>query len=456
MSHSYWKTRSLRFWIGIGMLAAIVPLAASAAASYWLLNHGVIDAFHDVSMRERSQVAALQELRVTILDTLAPVDEFLEDADPAHAAAYRRHRTLIETEFAALQKSFAGEADAALLARALEDWTVADRHATELLSMGRSRGDAQLVETMARFHGAVQGASDRLGALYAVVAEAIEEDHRSAMLYRERVVWISGVAALLSALSVAAGVVLIGRVMASSVDRLVDGAARFGDGDRAHRISIEVPPELRRVAAEFNRMIERIDETETALADLARRDGLTKLLNRRAFDEAMEEAHARIRRYGEDGALMTLDIDHFKKINDEHGHAAGDEVLRVLAQRMASAMRPFDRAYRIGGEEFAVLLPNMTMEAAAEAAERLRTAVADEAMPLKHGGAIAVTVSIGVAEASGALPPAELLEAADAALYYSKASGRNRITVVDRHGMRPYGASADPIPLAALRAARNK
>jgi diguanylate cyclase (GGDEF)-like protein len=189
-----------------------------------------------------------------------------------------------------------------------------------------------------------------------------------------------------------------------------------------------VPPELHKVAEEFNRMIGRIHDSEEALADLARRDGLTKLLNRRAFDDALAEAIARVQRLSEPIALLILDLDHFKRINDTHGHGVGDEVLRKVAEAMVADVRIFDRVFRVGGEELAVLLTGVDATAAETTAERLRQSIAAMSIPVA-GGEIGASVSIGVALGSQSSEPASLVEAADKALYRAKAEGRNRVVV---------------------------
>jgi diguanylate cyclase (GGDEF)-like protein len=157
------------------------------------------------------------------------------------------------------------------------------------------------------------------------------------------------------------------------------------------------------------------------------RDALTGLQNRRAFDREMTNETARHERYGHPFALLILDIDHFKAINDKHGHEAGDAVLRAVAGVIGSAIRDVDLAARFGGEEFVVLLPETTLEPAVEVAERLRASV--EALESTwHGGAIPVRVSIGVAAVPGCVRDARgLLRIADAALYEAKRGGRNRV-----------------------------
>jgi diguanylate cyclase (GGDEF)-like protein len=231
-----------------------------------------------------------------------------------------------------------------------------------------------------------------------------------------------------SAVAILGGVLIIGRVMSQSVERLVNGAELFAAGDRHHRIDVSVPPELHRVAAEFNRMIGRIHESEDALSDLARRDSMTLLLNRRAFDEQLTEMFARQHRFGEHFALLMFDLDRFKQVNDSYGHGAGDDVLRATARALLAELRPFDRLFRTGGEEFAVILPGSEVDAARQAAERLRKAVASH--PVNFGNTVIhATISVGVAVADLGQDSGELIAAADAALYRAKAGGRDRVVV---------------------------
>ena len=173
----------------------------------------------------------------------------------------------------------------------------------------------------------------------------------------------------------------------------------------------------------------RLRKTETALRELATTDGLTGVANRRQFLARAEEELARVQRFDQPAALLMLDLDHFKRINDTHGHAAGDAVLIAFTATVNDALRKVDCVGRIGGEEFAVLLTGCEIGDAHLFAERLRQLVADLKVSCDQQD-IGVTVSIGIASMQRAdVSPASVLERADAALYRAKVAGRNRVEV---------------------------
>ena len=158
----------------------------------------------------------------------------------------------------------------------------------------------------------------------------------------------------------------------------------------------------------------------------AREDGLTGALNRQAFDQAAEAEWSRSTRHDLPLSVLVIDLDHFKALNDTHGHEAGDAWLKVFAELTGNLLRHEDLLCRYGGEEFVVLLPQTRLDAALQAAERIRRMI--EGHRLAHGtAAVAVTVSIGVAARGGEYKTLKsMIAAADRALYRAKAAGRNR------------------------------
>jgi diguanylate cyclase (GGDEF)-like protein len=174
------------------------------------------------------------------------------------------------------------------------------------------------------------------------------------------------------------------------------------------------------------RVRQQADRLKQALAEQASTDPLTGLGNRRAFDEALEREVARHRRTRAPLSLLAVDVDHFKRINDTWGHAAGDDTLAALGELLPRLVRASDTVSRVGGEEFGVLLPDCPAPQARARADALRSEVWAASRAWTHP----VTVSVGVAtvpDNAGALD--ELLVAADMALYAAKESGRDRVRV---------------------------
>ncbi|MFT3957007.1 MAG: diguanylate cyclase [Piscinibacter sp.] len=260
--------------------------------------------------------------------------------------------------------------------------------------------------------------------------------------------------------------VLLACVMADRLGRplarIATAAQRIQQGERGVGIPLNhSSTELERLSASLHSMTSTLVEREQALAGardelerrvvertaelaeansrleaLASRDGLTGLFNRRAADDRLANEIARHRRSGRALGVVLLDVDHFKRVNDTHGHAAGDEVLHEVACRLVGASRSTDFVARFGGEEFLVLLPETDADGAAVAAEKLRAAI--EAGPI--GAVGRVTASLGLcvdAQAHGGATAA--LKAADEALYDAKTAGRNRVV---RAGIRVAAAAA--------------
>lgn len=189
--------------------------------------------------------------------------------------------------------------------------------------------------------------------------------------------------------------------------------------------------EALRVAGSFTDITDRkkyeaeLNEAKGKLEELASRDGLTGLKNRRAFQDRLEMEYERCKRYGNPLSIVLLDVDKFKMYNDTYGHPAGDLVLKTVSHLVEACTRDSDFVARYGGEEFVLLLPHTPPEAALRVADRCRSRIESHHWPDRP-----VTASFGVATlyADTAMSREELVKAADEALYASKAAGRNRVT----------------------------
>ncbi|MEO6407571.1 MAG: GGDEF domain-containing protein [Burkholderiaceae bacterium] len=164
------------------------------------------------------------------------------------------------------------------------------------------------------------------------------------------------------------------------------------------------------------------------LCELSSRDALTGLANRRQFELALAREIDRVARAGEPALMMMVDIDHFKRVNDSHGHPAGDVMLKAVADALQDCIRPMDTLARFGGEEFAMILPNCPPAFGQAVAERVRSHVQSRAVLLASGESVSVTVSIGGAYAPQWVRSSAPLwiARADEQLYLAKHSGRNR------------------------------
>lgn len=197
-----------------------------------------------------------------------------------------------------------------------------------------------------------------------------------------------------------------------------------------------------RYSARFERLITQFQEIinlhlallfqQHELKERTRRDALTGACTRREFFETGRAELKRARRYGHPICVLLLDFDHFKHINDQYGHAAGDQVLKVLSRRVMDSLRSSDRYYRFGGEEFVIILPHSEIADALLVAERIRVLV--ETRPVEFGEfTIPVTLSIGISCLEGAGETLDdVVAKSDRALYMAKESGRNRIEVFER------------------------
>jgi diguanylate cyclase (GGDEF)-like protein len=181
------------------------------------------------------------------------------------------------------------------------------------------------------------------------------------------------------------------------------------------------------MAIMIQRSWQRQEHASRELERLARTDALTGLANRRRFFELAESELARAGRYGSPLSVLMIDIDHFKDVNDACGHATGDLVLRQLAETCRAVFRQVDTVGRVGGEEFAVLLPETPLTGAVEVADRLRSAVQATRVPREDGEPIAITVSVGVATSAPGKSVDDLMSQSDTALYEAKRTGRNRV-----------------------------
>jgi diguanylate cyclase (GGDEF)-like protein/PAS domain S-box-containing protein len=225
---------------------------------------------------------------------------------------------------------------------------------------------------------------------------------------------------------------------------ITDRVLHEQDADMERSMTEHQAREMVALAEELDAALQLAEEHKAKLHKLTISDSLTGAFNRRHFmDCAAQELTRMARQPDRPVAVAMLDIDHFKAINDTHGHAAGDNALKAVAECCRTTLRTNDVFARLGGEEFAALLPNTDLDGAIIVAERLRARLASERMTLDDGRTFGLTASFGVTVVDDPTAPFDVaLNRADAALYESKTNGRDRVTAATQ----PPTGSSDPKP----------
>ena len=222
---------------------------------------------------------------------------------------------------------------------------------------------------------------------------------------------------------------VVGRSVLQPIGGLQEAARKLGEKDFSHRVKLRnTSDELGQLGKAFNLASATLQRAYLELKRRSTHDGLTGTVNRGEFEDRLINECKSADRNKRPLALLMVDVDFFKRINDVHGHQAGDRALQAVAKLLSATMRPGDLVARYGGEEFAVILPGTNERSAVAAAERLRRTIEKASINCAVGTEICVTVSVGCADRGRhALAPHELVKAADTALYRAKETGRNRV-----------------------------
>jgi diguanylate cyclase (GGDEF)-like protein len=262
----------------------------------------------------------------------------------------------------------------------------------------------------------------------------VADAYRQAIQLRNVAFLVIGV--LLAVIAVVA--YWLAALIARPLRRLTSAAAQVSAGDLPAGLPAGVGGEVGYLTQVFNTMVESLRKHHDELERLSTTDTLTGLSNRRHLMNLLTQEIERAKRAAQPFSILMLDVDHFKKYNDNHGHQTGDEVLARVGAVLRSSIRPYDCAARYGGEEFLVMLSATSLDRAVESAERIRKQVRAESF---EGGS--VTISVGVAEYPSQGDTAEsVIGQADAALYDAKRAGRDRVMCAGAKGEKESAAAS--------------
>ena len=429
---------SLRTRFALGLGAVLLPFLVAAAVGQFYLLPRLIGPFNNIVRGMIEDMEPLMDLQKDVLVAAMPAHHYLIHGDPDERRQFAQVRRQVELTFAEAAPERYMQAEVrALIGAARKEWEQALRLGEELLRLPDPVGNAAAARDIERFDAHIDRAVSLLEQADVFFDRAIDENRVAAHAALTKGAWII-FGLFMLALTVASYTgAALGRSVIDPVNTLRQGAARLAEGKLSHRVTIHRHDELGELAAAFNAMAGQLETDQAALDQLATRDGLTGLYNHRAFYALLRDELARAKRFQRPVSLLLLDIDHFKRVNDTHGHLAGDAVLRGLGELLGREVRATDRVCRYGGEESTVILPETDLAAAARFAERLRAAVEAQPFDVDAGVPLRMTVSIGVASWPAHADNAQaLVAAADAAMYAAKEGGRNRVV---RYEPAPQG-----------------
>jgi len=412
-----------RFVFGLGLM--LLPLLVVIGVSFSAMDHlsGILDSLAKESVAEIGPVSELQE-------RLHQVEDAMRQE--------RSHRggTTVASLAPLIDRAYAEIISSSPFSQPEENNAVlGSRNAWRQVVNLWDQGTGGMAEIDKQLHLAEQ----LLGQARNIALSEINQLHTQQRNSRWAAdIFLGAVLLLGVGLSVLIGVVF-SRAVLGPVRELEAGVRQFGDGELSARVAELSQDELGDLARTFNQMARKLEQNHQELASLSTVDFLTGLHNVREFYRLFYDETRRVDRYGHCFSLLLIDIDRFKEINDTFGHQLGDYVLQEVARKLGELIRVSDHAARIGGDEFAVLLPETDMDDARDFGERIRGYFAGHAIAqVDHPDEeIRISVSIGLASYPETARNAnELFAAADAALYRAKQGGRNLLCQA--------GLNADP------------
>ncbi len=397
------------------------------------LSQGVIGNFERAIREGNDAIIPVLQLESMIQKAVSSPRRYLVRGDQNEISHFIRMVERIEAHFRLITRGqFLNEEERGLIQETFGYWIVT-RIATEnLLEISNPEGHSEAVRLMSQIDLMSRKASVTLGGFFSISHWEREKNLKTANfsyhMLTERVSLL-----IFSGLLMGFVVFLsMTRKISENLSLVAEGAKRLARGEMGHTIEISTGDEFESIAIEFNEMAKNIRHRIDTIKHVASHDGLTGLLNHNEFYASLHKEFNRGQRHHHPMTLLMLDVDHFKRFNDQYGHQMGDLALKKVSLALKQSVRQSDLVARYGGEEFSVLLPETDLQEGLIFAERIREKV-EQIKYLFDGNLleenpVAITVSIGVASLpEDAKSPDELVFLADQFMYVAKRSGRNRI-----------------------------
>jgi len=422
-------TQSIKFRFLVAIAAMVLPLLILGLTTYVSINR-VVGAFSHVVDDPYTELREVARLQVAVSAALMPPNDYLVHGEKSERKNFAQLAAEVDRQFDHVNNILGqNHEESGLIQSAYQKWLIGKKQALAVLAISRPVGNAQAALAMEHMDIQFDKVLADLEAANQLSTQEANEALTIAKMVRNDAV-MKAVLAMIIGVMVA---IVVGWLLMQNtvmpIQELHRAVQQFGRGNLGERADVFGTDEVGKLASAFNDMASQVQSMTETLTDESIHDPLTGVINRREFERQFQKMLQHSIRHNRPLTVAMLDLDHFKGINDTHGHQVGDELLKTFCSVVEGNLRPGDVFARYGGEEFIVVLPDSDAMGARRVAERLRLLAGGSGVK-RNGKMVSTTVSIGLATfpADGSTVE-QLLAAADRALYGAKAAGRDRVEV---------------------------
>lgn len=411
------------------MIAMLLPLILLAISNYIIISRSVetLPRF----LLFATEVTRVVGLQNQLLLAAMPANDYLIHGKPYEQGEFNTISQQIESKFNDLLSSpLHSKVDKDIIKNAYKLWKKASDLSRTILIIPdpRSQTNESVIQLIEKMDHLILDASNSLNGIHEILIKETEHESLNIQKLSSTIPFL-----IVALLGTAIAMVIIisirlNRSILRPITELREGAEQFSKGNLEYRITRHSDDELGQLSITFNNMANILMDSQKRLEELSITDELTGLWNKREFNNQLDREFARAERTSRPCSLVFIDIDHFKKVNDDYGHAAGDVVLQTISLLIRKGLRPVDIASRYGGEEIVLILPETEKQKALQIAERIRKDIEEYEIELPTNKKIKITASFGVANyREDGETQQEILDKADKAMYLAKKSGRNQV-----------------------------